>query len=1167
MASTALRSVIRHLHRLVGAGPAGGLADADLLQRFLSQRDEAAFEVLVWRHGPMVWNVCQRLLHHPHDTEDAFQATFLAFVRKAGSIRERTSLSSWLYKVAYRVALKAKARAARHARRETQGVELLPAKPVQPETVWRDLRPVLDDEVNRLPLKYRLPLVLCYLEGKTTDEAAQELGCPRGTVATRLAWARERLRRRLTRRGLAVSAGVLATSLSQNAASATLPAALVTATVRSGLLFMAGNAAAGVLSAEVVALAEGVLKAMAISKLKVAAAMLLAVGMLAAGAGVAVHEAQVAQEPEAKQAERPKAAVKEAGQPERDRGTQARSDRYGDPLPNGALARLGSLRWRIGISGYASPVEVLAFAPDANTVASVSRHGLWLFDKANGKLMKRIHFGDIFKWGFSPGPRFAFSSDGKRLACSCTVQVGTRMKSVVQIWELSSGRKLQEFDEAQHLQWLGWSADGQPLAVILGKGVILFHELATGKERRFQAENLPDIDNGLNCCAYAAGGKILAVPDQRSVIHVWDTSTGEKRCTLQAKGDSTGGLVFSPDGLSLASLSWEPASKAAVQLWDVATGKATHTVAADQKYFASVAFTPDSKTLATIGGSEVRLWDVAAGGERGRIVWGVPAGPEGGLRLRGGPLFGQPAVFSPDGKTLVTTEQYSGAIHVWDVAAGVLKPEYPGHTKEPWLIAFSPDGRRVASGGPFRDGTIYVWDTATGESLARVRQEAWVRGCAFSADGRSLFSFWTDGGLVICDAASGQQLHNVNLDDPDSPGTQQLGAGMSLSNDSKTLIALGQSTKNGEILLTAWDTATRKTLFRRKFERLGIAAVSADARVLATVSEEMVPAKGPKQISGPGPIRLQDLATGEHLLTFPVLEWTQPLALSPDGRLLATTTSAENVHTLRLWEVATAAELVALPTVNDPRIAFCADSRVLAMPAPAQEILLWDVRRGKELRRIKGFGADVTSLAFSPDGGRLASGLSDSTLLVWDVAATRKAGKPGGLEAVDPAQAWFDLGADAPKAFAARAALAESPEKTVSLLKERMKPVQAVDVRRLRRLLADLDSDRFAVREEARKGLEEMGELAVEAMRQTLADKPTLEVRQRIEALLGKLRGPITRPEMLRGLRAVAVLEDIATPGARQVLETLAKGAPEARLTQEAKASLNRLARQRTTGP
>src|SRR5438876_12250178 len=128
MTSTGLHNVIRHLHRLVGGGPAGGLADADLLQRFVTHRNEAAFEVLIWRHGPMVWNVCQRLLHHQHDAEDAFQATFLALVRKAGSIRQPGSLSSWLYKVAYRVALRARGKVAHRARRETDVVDVLPAK-------------------------------------------------------------------------------------------------------------------------------------------------------------------------------------------------------------------------------------------------------------------------------------------------------------------------------------------------------------------------------------------------------------------------------------------------------------------------------------------------------------------------------------------------------------------------------------------------------------------------------------------------------------------------------------------------------------------------------------------------------------------------------------------------------------------------------------------------------------------------------------------------------------------------------------------------------------------------------------------------------------------------------------------------------------------------------
>ena len=441
-----------------------------------------------------------------------------------------------------------------------------------------------------------------------------------------------------------------------------------------------------------------------------------------------------------------------------------------------------------------------------------------------------------------------------------------------------------------------------------------------------------------------------------------------------------------------------------------------------------------------------------------------------------------------------------------------------------------------------------------------------MRGCTFSPDGRVLFTCWTGNKLYSFDAATGRELDSMNLDDPDRPGTQQIGAGMLLSNDGKTLIVLSQSSSRlNELVVTGWDTATRKQILRRRYATPVYSVVSADGLLLAAVYQEIGPAQGPKQISNEGPIRLEELATGQQLLTFPILEGQTPLTFSPDNRLLATLTSNANVHTMRLWEVMTAAELLALPiNLKDPimtgsRVAFSHDGRMLAMPGASQEILLWDVRRAKELRRLKGFDVEVTSLAFSPDGRRLVSGLSDSTLLVWDVAAVGKVGKQSRVVAEDPAQAWADLGADARKAFAARCALADSPDKTASLLKQHLKPAPPIDVQRLRRLLANLDSDRFAVREEARKGLEEMGDLALDALRGALAEKPSLEKRQRIELLLEKLHRPVTHPETLRALRGVAVLEDIATPEAKQVLATLAKGAPEARLTQEAKASLERL--------
>jgi RNA polymerase sigma factor (sigma-70 family) len=282
-----LRVVLHHLHRLTGR-PDAGIADAQLLQRFAADCDEAAFELLLWRHGPMVRGVCRRLLRHHHDAEDAFQATFLTLVRKAPSIGKRESLAGWLYRVAYRVALRARDTTARRPATVT-----LDEEPVAPdaasELVWRDLRPVLDEEVSRLPRKYSLPIILCYLQGKTYDQAARELGCPKGTLAIRLQRARELLRGRLTRRGVTLSAGMLTAALTEKAASAAVPAALLKATTHAALVYAAGQATAvtGAVSAQVVSLTEGVLRSMFLTKLKVmAAVVLLSAGLAGAGAGL-----------------------------------------------------------------------------------------------------------------------------------------------------------------------------------------------------------------------------------------------------------------------------------------------------------------------------------------------------------------------------------------------------------------------------------------------------------------------------------------------------------------------------------------------------------------------------------------------------------------------------------------------------------------------------------------------------------------------------------------------------------------------------------------------------------------------------------------------------------------------------------------------------------------
>jgi RNA polymerase sigma factor (sigma-70 family) len=288
MASFNLHTLLRQVRRLDPQAP-GVPTDAQLLDRLVAHGDEAAFEVVVWRHGPMVLSVCRRVLHQEQDAEDAFQATFLALVRKASSIHRYDAVASWLYKVAHRIALRARAIATQRSAVEKQ-VAIDASSVAEVDRAWRDLRPVLDLEVNRLPERYRLPLVLCYFEGRTTDEAARQLGCPRGTVLSRLARARERLRGRLSRRGLALSAGLLATSLTELAAPATLSAALVESAVRTCVAM-----GAGAVAAPVAALTEGVLRAMFLNKLKLTAAVVLATGLLAAGTALVTHQALATQ--------------------------------------------------------------------------------------------------------------------------------------------------------------------------------------------------------------------------------------------------------------------------------------------------------------------------------------------------------------------------------------------------------------------------------------------------------------------------------------------------------------------------------------------------------------------------------------------------------------------------------------------------------------------------------------------------------------------------------------------------------------------------------------------------------------------------------------------------------------------------------------------------------
>jgi RNA polymerase sigma factor (sigma-70 family) len=280
MATGPVNLVIRQMRRIALSHDNGYISDGWLLDAFLKAKDEAAFEALVKRHGPMVLGVCRRLLRNTHDAENAFQATFVVLLRKAHAIRNRDLLGNWLYGVACRTAMKARANAARRKAKERQVNDMRSAS-WSAEQTSEELLALLDVELHRLPDKLRAPLVLCDLQGMARKQAARKLGWPIGSLNWRLARARSILAKKLKQHGVTLGTGTLAACLARHAAAASVPAPLLDLTVKTAVIMSIGNnAAAGVVSAKVASLAEGVVRMMFLTKLKIAAGLVLLVGVL-----------------------------------------------------------------------------------------------------------------------------------------------------------------------------------------------------------------------------------------------------------------------------------------------------------------------------------------------------------------------------------------------------------------------------------------------------------------------------------------------------------------------------------------------------------------------------------------------------------------------------------------------------------------------------------------------------------------------------------------------------------------------------------------------------------------------------------------------------------------------------------------------------------------------
>jgi RNA polymerase sigma factor (sigma-70 family) len=1112
MAAAILGDVLRFLRKSCDASSSGSPSDADLLERFLTLHEEAAFTQLVQRHGPMVLGVCRRRLADAHAAEDAFQATFLVLVRRGGSIRKPGSLASWLHGVARHIACRARTRIAAIQQRERRFGAMVHKEPLD-ELTWQELRDVLDEEIGRLPERCRAPVVLCYLEGKSYDEAARTLGCPKSSLASRLGRARVLLRCQLGRRGITLSAGALAAALYDKASAAPLTAVLTIVTVNAAVSVACGKSGPG-LSARAVALAEEAVVGWQGLRLKLAlvfVALVLGIG----GAGLAGQDAATDPVPGVLLDSSPALPDLQVAD---QKNMPPAADVFGDPLPEGAVARLGTVRFRHGAF-----VTKIAFALDGKVLISegggLGNVDVCVWDASTGRLRQRL--ADKTGTGSQP-----IATNGKALAT-----VNGRLIDV------TSGKELHRFPGAGG-RVFAMSPDGQVVAggEVNGQARIFLWDAATGKELR----RLAGHSDHVTALAFSADGKIVASGSLDLTIRIWDVAMGKELRRIEGMLKPASCLTFAPGGRILAA--WLDRERE-ILLWDADTGKLQRRLSGD----GDLAFAPpDGKLLASAcSDGMIRLWDPATG----QLVRRWAAN-------HGGPQRLTTVAFSPDGKVLASAGMHDHGIRLWDPSTGKEFQPTAGHTGVVVSLQFAADGKTLFSSG--EDNRVVQWDMSVARERRRLfgnAQDGWAWiAHALSPGGKVLAVTGStpvqegprprieDPAIRLIDTTTGKDLLTLN--------NGQWVRSLCFAPDSKLIAADG---KEG---IRVWEAATGKEVLRLPDQRAHRSTLvfSPDAKLLAWAGD------------ADRALHVCEIATGKEPQRWEAQrEKTRLVVFAPDGKSIATATR-DQVH---LWSVATGRRLAQFSSrTMVESLTFSTSGRILAAGGHVWNekigvvelscaIYLWEVCSGQEVRVIAAPQCAVSSLAFAPQDRTLASGGGDSTILVWDLTYRPQGGKAkdsphlNGMDAL-----WSDLAAEAPKADKALWALVRSADKNMPYLQERLRPAKAADAKQVARLIEELDSKSFAQRDKAARALEDLGEAAEKAIREAQAANPTLEVRQRIVQFLEK-----RDQAAVRQLRAIEVLEQIGTPEARQSLGMLAKTAPNPRVAEAAAAAVARLAK------